>query len=323
VPRVIPADAPGIEEAARRLREGGLVAFPTETVYGLGGDATSDSAVASVFRAKGRPADNPLIVHVPDATAARGVVLGWDDRADRLGRAFWPGPLTLVLRRAPVIAAGVGGGRDTVAVRVPDHPVAQALLRAFGRPVAAPSANRSGRISPTTAAHVAAEFADSDALLVLDGGPCRVGLESTVLDLSGDRIAILRPGAVGAGDLLPIVGAVDTTALHAQAASPGTRASHYAPTTPAELVAEDALGARLEGLRGPVAVIAREGVVPAAAPDRLFLPLPGDPRGFARDLYAAMRTADDGSRARIVIAVPGDPGDLWDAIRDRLRRATA
>ena len=323
VPRVVPADRAGIEEASRRLAEGRLVAFPTETVYGLGADATDEAAVRSIFRAKGRPADNPLIVHVPDVEAARGATVGWDRRADLLARAFWPGPLTLVLRRGPGLAAEVGGGRDTVAVRVPDHPVARALLLSFGRPIAAPSANRSGRISPTTPAHVVAEFADDEDLLVLDGGACRVGLESTVLDLSSQRIAILRPGAVGMRDLLPVVGPVATTEAAAQGASPGTRASHYAPATPAELVAEGALGARLDSLDEPCAVIAREGVAVPPAPGRRALRLPDDPAGFARELYAAMRSADDGASARIVFAVPADEGDLWDAIRDRLRRATA
>lgn len=323
VPRVVPADQAGLEEAVRRLAGGLLVAFPTETVYGLGADATDEAAVASIFRAKGRPGDNPLIVHVPDAAAARRAAARWDERADRLARAFWPGPLTLVVKRAPGIATGVGGGRDTVALRVPDHPVALALLAAFGHPVAAPSANRSGRISPTTAAHVAAETFESADLLVLDGGPCRVGLESTVLDLTGERPAILRPGSIGAGDLLPIVGPVETTALAAQGASPGTGASHYAPATPAETVAEEAIERRLARLDGPVAVIARDGVAVSPAPGRRFLRLPADPAGFARELYAAMRTADDGSCARIVIATPADPGHLWNAVRDRLRRATA
>ncbi|MFM8412530.1 MAG: L-threonylcarbamoyladenylate synthase [Alphaproteobacteria bacterium] len=313
----------GLGEAVRRLDAGRLVGFPTETVYGLGCDATREAAVREVFRAKGRPPDNPLIVHVPDAEAARRVAIGWDDRADTLARAFWPGPLTLVLRRAPGIAAGVGGGRDTVAVRVPDHPVALALLRAFGRPIAAPSANRSGRISPTTASHVAAEFASDEDLLVLDGGPCRVGLESTVVDLSGDRVAILRPGSIGASDLLPLVGPVATEAGTAQGASPGTRASHYAPRTPAALVAEEALDTRLAATRGRVALLARERVEAPLAPGLRLLRLPDDPAGFARELYAALRTADDGSSEAILVAVPDLPGDLWDAIRDRLRRATA
>ncbi len=195
-------------EAARILRAGGLVAFPTETVYGLGADATNDKAVARIFEAKGRPRFNPLIVHFPDTEAAAGEVV-FDDRARALGAAFWPGPLSLVLKRRPACGVSLlcSAGLDTLAVRVPNHGVGQALLRAAGRPLAAPSANRSGALSPTTAAHVA-ESLGENVPLILDGGPCPVGLESTVLDLSGAEPVLLRPGGVTPETLEPIVGPV-------------------------------------------------------------------------------------------------------------------
>lgn len=319
--RTIAPDPATIAKAARRLERGLLVAFPTETVYGLGCDPAREAAVAEVFRLKGRPSDNPLIVHVLDAAMARQVVPAWDDRAERLARVFWPGPLTIVLPRGARISAAVAGGGDTVAVRAPDHPVARALLRAFGAPLAAPSANRSGRISPTTAEHVAAEFSDVEDLPVLDGGPCRVGLESTVVDLTGAHPVILRPGAVTAADLEPILGPVASPRLERQGSSPGTRASHYAPTTPAASVGESALARALAGERDPVAVLARSGIA-VVAPHRAFH-LPPDDAGFARELYARLREADMAGTARILIALPDEEGGAWDAIHDRVRRAVA
>jgi L-threonylcarbamoyladenylate synthase len=220
---ILPATPEAIARAAALLRAGCLVAFPTETVYGLGGDATSERAVASIFATKGRPRFNPLIVHVPGPAEAEPFCF-IDDRARRLMTAFWPGPLTLVLPRRPDSGLSwlVSAGLDTVAVRAPAHPVAQALLRECLLPLAAPSANRSGRVSPTTAAHVAADLGD-DIELILDGGPCRVGVESTVLDLTGDTPALLRPGAVTIEELRPVVGPVVAgTALR----SPGMLPSH-------------------------------------------------------------------------------------------------
>src|SRR5205814_3682371 len=193
---ILPATETAVQRAARLLRDGELVAFPTETVYGLGGDATSEAAVARIFAAKGRPRFNPLIVHVPDLAAAEELAV-FDERARLAARRWWPGPLSLVLPRRPDSGLSLlaSAGLDTVALRIPAHPVAQALLRAAGRPIAAPSANRSGRVSPTEAAHVAAEFADRVAL-ILDAGPTAVGVESTVLDLTGPQPVLLRPGGV-------------------------------------------------------------------------------------------------------------------------------
>src|SRR3954452_8641218 len=197
-----------IDRAVDILRAGGLVAFPTETVYGLGADAANPAAVRRIFAAKGRPPTNPLIVHVADVAAARRYAATWSDAAQTLAAVWWPGPLTLVVRRAPSIAPEVTAGRDTFGLRVPDHPLALELLRAFGGAVAAPSANRSNRVSPTTAEHVRQELGDA-VDLVLDGGPCAVGIESTVLDLTGKVPAILRPGGVSRGQLEAILGKVD------------------------------------------------------------------------------------------------------------------
>ncbi|WP_160120110.1 L-threonylcarbamoyladenylate synthase [Rhodovarius lipocyclicus] len=311
-----------IEEAARLLRAGQLVAFPTETVYGLGGDATDDHAVAGIFEAKGRPHFNPLICHYPDAEAAFAHVLA-DDRARALAAQFWPGPLTMVLRRHPKcpVALLAGAGLDTLAVRVPAHPVAQALLRAVGRPVAAPSANRSGRISPTSAAHVMAELSGRIAA-VLEGGDCEVGVESSVLDLSSGGAVLLRHGGVTREAIEAVIGRVGT-ALPITAApaptlrSPGLLLSHYAPGLPVRLNATD------------------------VSPDEALLafgsPLPGarltwnlsegqDLRQAAARLFAGLRWLDEeGTRLGCVrIAVqPLPEAGLGAAINDRLTRAAA
>lgn len=227
-----------VQQAAHLLRQGRLVAFPTETVYGLGADATQPDAVAKIFAAKGRPAGNPLIVHVADIAIARRYVADWPDRAQKLAEAFWPGPLSLILSRGDAIAPAVAADGPTVAIRVPRHPVALALLRAFDGPVAAPSANRSNHISPTTAGHVRQELGDL-VDLVLDGGACDVGIESTVLDLSGPRLRILRPGDITAEQIAAVVNEpVELLTGHVvqaddSAISPGQQAVHYAPRTPA------------------------------------------------------------------------------------------
>ncbi|MBV8118523.1 MAG: threonylcarbamoyl-AMP synthase, partial [Alphaproteobacteria bacterium] len=224
--RIVTADPDAVAGAARLLRAGKLVAFPTETVYGLGADATLDRAVAAVFATKGRPRFNPLIIHVPGLTEAEALA-EFDARAQRLAEHFWPGPLSLVLKRrrdsglSPLASAGL----DTVAIRAPVHPVAQALLHATGRPIAAPSANRSGRISPTAAAHVAAELGDRVAL-ILDAGPTKVGVESTVLDLTGGAAVLLRPGGVTLEQLTALLGAVTTGPVSGPAPSPGMLTSH-------------------------------------------------------------------------------------------------
>ncbi len=311
------ADRAAIDEAAALLAQGELVAFPTETVYGLGADARRAEAARRIYAAKGRPSTNPLIVHVSDARAAAGWVEGWDARAEALAAAFWPGPLTLVLRRGPAIPAEVAGGGDTLAVRVPRHPVARALLEAFGGPVAAPSANRSTSISPTRAEHVVAELAGR-VPLVLDGGPCEVGLESTVLSLVGAP-RILRPGRITAAELAAALGlevasgpggpvADPTAALP----SPGLLERHYAPATSVVLAERADLEAR-----GPIdaAFLVRSAIDRPRA--RV---LPADPHGYGQALYDALRWADGAGAPAIWVERPPE-GEPWEAVHDRLRRA--
>src|SRR6202162_2968797 len=240
-PRIVLASEVAIEDAARELREGRLVAFPTETVYGLGGDATNERAVARIFAAKGRPRFNPLIVHVPGWTEAEAFAV-FDERARDAARRFWPGPLTLVLpRRADSgLSLLASAGLDTVALRAPAHPVAQELLCIAERPIAAPSANRSGRVSPTRAAHVLAELG-RQAAMILDGGACSVGIESTVLDLTGPTPVLLRPGGLALESLSEIVGPIENAPANNGAfRSPGRLPSHYAPGLPLRLEASAA-----------------------------------------------------------------------------------
>ncbi len=310
------AAPPPIAEAAAHLRAGRLVAFPTETVYGLGGDATSDRAVARIFDAKERPRFNPLIIHVPDVEAARQLV-AFSAEARRLADLFWPGPLTLVLPRRHdcKVSLLASTGLDTLAVRVPGHPLAQALLRAVGRPIAAPSANRSGRVSPTMAEHVRSELGDRVAL-VLDGGPCRVGIESTVLDLSREPAVLLRPGGVVQEALEGVLGPIapaPTVEDSVARSSPGMLASHYAPSLPVRLdVLAPLPGEAWLGF-GPV-----DG---ARQPD-LQLSTTGDPIEAAARLFAALRELDRPDFTGIAV-MPIPEAGLGAAINDRLRRAAA
>ena len=311
---IIPAADDTIARAAALLREGRLVAFPTETVYGLGGDATSDSAVAAIFDAKGRPRFNPLIAHVPDLVAAEAVAV-FDERARGAARRFWPGPLTLVLPRHERCSVSLlaCAGLDTVAIRVPAHPVAQALLRAVGRPVAGPSANRSGRVSPTEATHVAAELGERVAL-ILDGGACAVGLESTVLDLSGAAPALLRPGGVTLEALSEclgpvVVGVGDPDAPRA----PGQLLSHYAPRLPLRM---EATSAR------PGEALLAFGPALTGFAEMLNLSPAGDLAEAAANLFAMLRRLDRPEFTGIA-AMPIPERGLGRAINDRLRRAAA
>jgi len=319
---IVPSGKEAIRRAASLLRAGALVAFPTETVYGIGGDATNDRAVADIFAAKSRPRFNPLIVHVPGLAEAEKLAV-FDDRARGLARRFWPGALTLVLPRRP--AAGVSllasAGLDTVAVRVPAHPVARNLLRAAGRPVAAPSANRSGRVSPTMAAHVLAEFAaatDGPApALILDGGPCSIGIESTVLDLTGPIPVLLRPGGVTREDLAEILSAVETPPADAGAGaprSPGRLPSHYAPDLPVRLDATEA--------RPGEALLAFGPEAPSGFAEILFLSQRGDLAEAAANLFAMLRRLDRPEFSGIAV-MPIPERGLGQAINDRLRRAAA
>jgi L-threonylcarbamoyladenylate synthase len=309
--RRLPADAPGLAAAAAILSRGGLVAFPTETVYGLGGDARHDAAVARIFAAKGRPAFNPLIAHVADADDAERIAR-FDDRARRLAATFWPGPLTLVLplRRGSDISPLVTAGLDSIALRVPAAPVAQELLAAFGGPVAAPSANPSGRVSPTRAEHVIAGL-DGRIDAVIDGGACAVGVESTIVSLLGPA-AVLRPGGVPDEAVADCVGPLSAPAPgdpHAPRA-PGQLASHYAPEAPLRLEAVTADA-------GEVWI----GFGPFGRDPALNLSPSGDPVEAAARLFHILRLADAAGRPVAVAPVP-DRG-LGRAINDRLRRAAA
>jgi L-threonylcarbamoyladenylate synthase len=321
MPAVLPATDEAVSRAARVLRGGGVVAFPTETVYGLGADTFNDRALERVYRLKGRPERNPLIAHVRGEDDARRVTARWDDRCAHLAAHFWPGPLTIVVTRAPRVPPRATAGWPTIAVRAPDHPLAQRLLCAFGGPVSAPSANRFGHVSPTTARHVADDFADSPELLVLDGGPCRLGIESTVVDLCGTTPRLLRPGAISAQELREALGEpVATGAVDRQAQSPGTSPRHYAPSLPAELVAGGDILRRLADLAGPAIVLALgEATVPE--PHRVIAMPPGA-AAYAARLYGALREAEASGAQRILIEEPTSEQGMWAAIRDRLRRAT-
>lgn len=316
--RVVEPTAETIAEAAALLRQGRLVAFPTETVYGLGADATNERAVAAIFEAKGRPHFNPLISHVLDAIAAR-LFVEWNDTAEKLAARFWPGPLTMVLPRCKgsTISLLATAGLDTVAIRAPSHPVAQALIRATGLPIAAPSANRSGAVSPTRAEHVIESLGDR-VPLVLDGGPCLVGVESTVLDVSGPKPVLLRPGGATREAIEAAVGPIGIShALpsgDAARSSPGQLASHYAPARPVRLNATD-VGAD-EGL------LAFGPNPPAGAMLTCNLSPSGNLAEAAANLFAQMRALDRPGIARIAVMPIPETG-LGLAINDRLRRAAA
>ena len=318
---VAPGDA-AIRDAARDLREGRLVAFPTETVYGLGADAANPAAVRRIFEVKGRPADHPVIVHVADATAIDGWTSDVPRPARALADAFWPGPLTLVLPRAAHVDDTITGGQDSVGVRVPSHPVARALLSAFGGGVAAPSANRFGHVSPTTAAHVAADLRDAPAV-ILDGGACDVGIESTIVAFRGDVALLLRPGAIGMAALAHVLGRRPLTVDPGAPRASGTLAAHYAPRTPASLVAPDMLRAELDQLLArdeAVAVLART-LAPPEDFDGAWIGAAHDATGYAHGLYAHLRALDAANADALLIEdVPDEPA--WLAVRDRLARAT-
>lgn len=315
-----------IDRAVALLRAGDIVGFPTETVYGLGADATNPQAVARIFQAKGRPVDHPLIVHLPaddhlERWARDIPAIAWD-----LIEQFWPGPLTLILKRQPNVPDAVTGGQDTVGVRVPGHPMALDLLRAFGGGLAAPSANRFGCISPTTEAHVREELGDL-VPLVLDGGPCQVGIESTIVDLSRGRPVVLRPGFIG-DDALALVlgqslasGSHDATLFGAPAPTvSGSLAAHYAPATPLEIVVADQLLGRVDSLlrEGRVPVVLAHSVAPMAGVDWRFAS--GVAPQYGHDLYANLRALDAASADAILLEAPPE-GIAWEAIWDRLRRA--
>lgn len=357
---VVPATARNLRRAAELLRAGQLVCFPTETVYGLGGDAGSSEAVKRIFAAKGRPAEHPLIVHLARLEQLPSWAIDVPESAFALGERFWPGPLTIVLKRGSGVPLEVTGGQETVAVRVPAHPVARRLLEEFGGAVAAPSANRFGRISPTLPEHAADELGDR-VELVLDGGAAPVGVESTIVDLSGAFPRLLRPGAVSREQLAEVLGNIITaTGAGEGPRVPGTLASHYAPTSPARLLSarqldEEIAEALLGTEKGPGSTRGREQRDEAERPSRKrqnerapertseamaravpsvlsrrpapaafsghWLQLPEDPRGYAQRLYAALRELDSYGGAILIEEPPA--GEAWEAVNDRLLRASA
>jgi L-threonylcarbamoyladenylate synthase len=304
-----------IELACQRLRAGELVAFPTETVYGLGADAMQPEAVAKIYALKGRPSNHPVIVHIAESAQMGQWASNIPEKAWALAERYWPGPLTMILPRAPRVPLAVTGGQDTIGIRVPSHPVARRLLSGFGGGVAAPSANRYGRISPTRAEHVHEEFGMA-APLVLDGGDCDVGLESTIVSLAG-RPMLLRPGAISRAQIEAVVGPLHEAVGSEAPRAPGTTVSHYAPRTPlrwwmSETVGQVpnpdaavlALRSRPAGHRGP------------------WIQLPADPIPYGRALYAALRDLDHSGAPEILVETPPtDPA--WEAVRDRLQRSAA
>jgi len=317
-----PVRAAEIDEAVAALRAGDVIGLPTETVYGLAGDARNETALKRIFATKGRPADHPLIVHLADAAEIDQWADSIPESAKRLAAAFWPGPMTLIVKRRADVPDLVTGGQDTVGLRVPSHPWAQAVLRAFGGGLAAPSANRFGHVSPTSAQHVRDEFGEAVSI-VLDGGPCAVGIESTIIDVSQGTPRILRPGRISAAEVQHVIDGLAETepTVREVPRVSGSLASHYAPRTSTELVSRQQLISRYRELT------AREESIRALTIGPLpsgidGLALPADPEGHARHLYAALRLLDAEGADSILIEAPPDTPE-WLAIRDRVQRAAA
>ncbi|MEO8740505.1 MAG: L-threonylcarbamoyladenylate synthase [Casimicrobiaceae bacterium] len=323
---ILPATPAALAAAAQALRDGTLVAFPTETVYGLGADARNPDALRRLFAAKRRPAEHPVIVHVASKSAVMRWARALPEYAELLADAFWPGPLTLILPRADDVADQVTGGQRSVGVRIPAHPLAQALLTAFaergGDGIAAPSANRFGRISATTAQHVADDFGE-DVALIVDGGPCAHGLESTIVDCTRVEPALLRPGAISIAEITRVLGKPPSAPSEQSPRASGTLARHYAPQTRSRLLARDALDDALAHLRRPgahIAVLAHSIAQPPAFEGTWF-DAPTESALYAHQLYSNLRALDARAADEIWIETPPDGPD-WIAINDRLRRAT-
>jgi L-threonylcarbamoyladenylate synthase len=325
-----------IERAVAILRSGRLVAFPTETVYGLGGRALDPQALARIFAAKGRPATHPLIAHVLGQDDARALASEWSEATERLAAAFWPGPLTLVVPRASHVPLELTGGGPSVGLRAPAHPIARALIATLGEPIAAPSANRYQTLSPTTAAHVAASLGDR-VELILDGGPCSSGIESTVVDMRGSRPRILRPGAVDFPTLvaaLPTLEEFTATTITGDVAhpAPGMDRRHYAPRTP--LIISESRDAAITEAQARSGAGERVGLLLVEPADSATLAtrvrvraLTADARAYAHDLFAALHELDEGdgrdaNALDVILVEPVPGGPAWDAVADRLRRAS-
>lgn len=315
-----------INAAVRLLRIGQVVSFPTETVYGLGGDARSTVALKRIFQLKGRPADHPLIVHLADATQLNEWARDIPAAAWTLAEHFWPGPLTLILKKAAGVLPLVTGGQDTIALRVPAHPLALELLRAFDGGLAAPSANRFGCVSPTCPEHVRDEFADK-LPLVLDGGCCRVGVESTILSLVSDKPVLLRPGIISAAELAEVLGCrpsqQDTTLAGIRA--PGLLTSHYATRTPLQMINGPELRLRLkqlrtQGVRVAAMILGQPSLELSHPHHKHIINMPNEPQAYARGLYRVMRNLDCGNYDLLLVEIPPQTEE-WSAINNRLQRA--
>ena len=315
----VDADA-ALEPALARLRAGGLVVMPTETVYGLAANAEDPAAVAGIFALKGRPSSRPLIVHIPRPDDLDAWSLDAPDYARALAAQFWPGPLSLVLRRSPRVPDAVTGGQDTVALRVPAHPVARRLLEAFGGGLAAPSANRYGRISPTTPDHVRAQFG-ADTPLILDGGACRGGIESTIVGCTGATPEILRPGLVTADQISAATGlpVAERQAAQAGLRTAGQDESHYAPATPTRDLDRVTASSATEDHQGRAGFL---GFGPPPPSVTVSVRLPRDPAAAARELYAGLHRLD-AAGLDVILLEPPPAGSEWDGVRDRMRRAGA
>jgi len=321
--KVVRASQAELEAAVEALRDGELVAFPTETVYGLGANASNPAAVQKVFALKGRPPNHPVIVHIDDQKYLRRWARDVPPAAQKLADAFWPGPLTLVLPRAEGVLDVVTGGQDTVAVRIPSHPMAQQLLTAFGGGIAAPSANRYGRLSATRAEHVRDEFGD-DVKVVLDGGESQVGLESTIVSCGPGTLRLLRPGSISLARLRDVAGDVQVGPDKASPRVPGSTAAHYAPQTPVLLVPGGELDAMAETLSegGQRIAVLAQRLPLRTYPTVTWINAGKRVDAYAHDLYANLRALDKAGGVRILVQeVPGD--ERWDAVRDRLVRAAA
>lgn len=305
-----------IEHAAALLRNGKLVAFPTETVYGLGANALDEAAVAGIFEAKGRPTSSPVIVHVSSIKMARSLVAEWPDAAQQLAESFWPGPLTLVLRKQAVVPALVTAGLESVGVRMPSHPVAIALLRAAQIPVAAPSANRFTQLSPTTAEHVRQGLGDR-VDYILDGGACSVGIESTVLSLTGGVPTLLRPGGISRAQIEAVFGPIthQTEVLTGAHPSPGMHARHYSPRTRLVLVRDGALPREGRGAYLQLHIAPRDNIAN-------LVQMPKTPASYAAELYRTLHELDGENYDWIAVDAPEDSPE-WEAVRDRLKRAAS
>lgn len=307
-----------IQQAVNFLRQGKLVAFPTETVYGLGANAMDISAVKQIFKVKGRPSNHPVIVHLGDLAQLEQWTSHIPELAWQLAERFWPGPLTLILPKANSVPEIITGGQNTVGLRLPGHPVALALLKVFGSGIAAPSANRFGSISPTLPAHVSQELGEQVAM-ILEGGPCEVGIESTIVDLSADGPRILRPGMITAAQIMEITGPLATGSEITTRVS-GALTSHYAPQTPMQIIPKDKMGEVLAALVNRKRSSVVLAINPLDSPGIQWLLMPSNPEAYAHELYAKMRLADQAKQDVILVEdVPAE--ETWSAIRDRLRKA--